>query len=143
MNSTSSRRPYFNKNIEELSTLVQANKENKKVLKQILHELSFRSRPRAKALAKTVTAILEAGAVQEQLTLPLNPPGQKSHNGCGPQPLPMSTDAEPEEAPTPGAPQQETMSEESAREAPLSPDADLPPPPVSLWDKLVEWFKSR
>lgn len=143
MTSTSSKRPYFNKNIEELSALVQENRENKKVLKQILHELSFRSRPKAKALAKTVTAILETGTVQEQLTLPLNPSGQKSHNGCAPGPFPMSTDAEPEETPTPDAPQQETMSEESARETPLSPDADLPPQPVSLWGRLVAWFKSR
>lgn len=143
MTSTSSKRPYFNKNIEELSALVQANKENKKVLKQLLHELSFRSRPKAKALAKTVTAILEAGAVQEQLTLPLNPPGQKSLNGCDPEPPLMPTEMEPEEAPKPDALQLETMSEESAREAPLSSDADLLQQPASLWGRLVAWFKSR
>lgn len=143
MTSTSSKRPYFNKNIEELSTLVQENGEDKKVLKQLLHELSFRSRPKAKALAKTVEAILEAGAVQEQLTLPLTPPGQKSHNGCDPEPPLMPTDAEPRGAPTPGAPQQETMSEGTPPEAPVAAAPDLPQQPGALWGRLVAWFKSR
>ena len=137
MSSTSSRRPYFKKNVDELSALVQENRENTKVLKQMLHELSFRSRPKAKALAKTVTALLGEGAAQEQLPLPLKLPAEKSHNGCAPQQLPLPTDVEPEEAPTPEAP------EEPTHEAPLAAGLDLPQQPESLWDRLVKWFRSR
>lgn len=131
MTSTSSQRPYFNNNIEELSTLVQSNRENKKVLKQILHELSFRSRPKAKALAKTVEAVLEAGAVQEQLTLPLTPPSQKA-----PQEELPSTAYAP------------TLEESSEGEGPQNeptpqPEAAPPQPAVSLWDVLVNWFRTR
>ena len=137
MSSTSSKRPYFKKNVEELSALVHENRENTKVLKQILHELSFRSRPKAKALAKTVTEFLGAGAAQEQLSLPLKPPAKKGHNGRDPQQLPLPMDVEPEEAPTPEA------AEEPTREEPLAAGPDLPPQPESLWDRLVKWFRLR
>ena len=137
MSSTSSKRPYFKKNIDELSALVQENRENTKVLKQILHELSFRTRPKAKALTKTVTSLLGAGAAREQLPLPLKLPTEKSHNGCDPQQLPLPMDVEPEEAPTPEAP------EEPTREEPLAAGPDFSQQPESLWDRLVKWFRSR
>lgn len=143
MTSTSSNRPYFNKNIEELSALVQANRENKKVLKQLLHELSFRSRPKAKALAKTVGVLLETETGHEQLTLPLKASTGIGHKGCAPEPYATSSEADLGEAPTPNAPYQETMSDVGWREAPLAADADYPQQPESLWGKLMAWFKSR
>ena len=127
MTSTSSKRPYFNKNIEELSTLVQENKENKKILKQLLHELSFRSRPKAKALAKTVEALLETEAAQEQLTLPLKPQTGSGSNGCTPEPFLRFPDAAPGEVPTPGTTHLQTRSEGGYRELQLTAEPYLPP----------------
>ena len=137
MTSTSSKRPYFKNNVEELSALVQENRENTKVLKQILHELSFRSRPKARALAKTVTALLGEGAAQEQLPLPLKSPAEKGHNGCASQQLPLPTDAEPGQASTPEAP------DEASCKVPLAAAPDFPQLPDSLWDRLMKWFRSR
>lgn len=130
MTSTSSKRPYFNKNIEELSALVQENKENKKVLKQLLHELSFRSRPKSKALAKTVGALLETEAVQEQLRLPLTPPAQKAPHE--------------EQPPTAAAPNLEgwPVLEKHQKEPIPEPEA-AHQPAESMWDKLVNWFRTR
>lgn len=131
MTHGTTKRPYFNKNIEELSSLFHENQENTKVLKQILHELSFRSRPKAKALARTVRDLLEDTHNQVQLSLPLTPPAQKT--------MREEMVAIPETPHLEGTPEEEERQQGFAEII----DPALPQPPESLWGKLMHWFKSR
>jgi hypothetical protein len=59
------KRPYFGSGIDELESLFSRSQNNVSALRQLLHELAYRDRPKAKALRQEVErrlAQLEAGA---------------------------------------------------------------------------------
>lgn len=66
-------RRYFRSSIDELELLFESSKGNRDLLVQLAEELSYRDRPRAKALAKKVADHLTAQAQPKSVENPVPP----------------------------------------------------------------------
>lgn len=69
------KRPYFSKTVDELTEIFEKNKDKQRILKSLLKELSYRSRPKAKKLAILInehlaTQEVKAQPVQQNLVEP-------------------------------------------------------------------------
>lgn len=73
------KRPYFSKTVNELSEIFENSKDKPRILKGLLKELAYRSRPKAKKLAKQIEEHLtgqgKSQPVQAKLPIP-EPPEQ-------------------------------------------------------------------
>lgn len=99
------KRPYFSKTVDELTELFESSKDKPRILKALLKELGYRSRPKAKRLAKQIEDYL---ANQEkpqpvQATLPI--PEQPKPPEQATLPLKETPDGDRQEHETPAAPQ--------------------------------------
>lgn len=70
------KRPYFSKTVDELTELFENSKDKPRVLKALLKELDYRSRPKAKRLAKQVEEYLAGQSPPEQAPLPMAEPAK-------------------------------------------------------------------
>lgn len=70
------KRPYFSKTVDELTELFENSKDKPRVLKALLKELDYRSRPKAKRLAKQVEECLAGQKPAEQIPLPRAEPAK-------------------------------------------------------------------